>query len=159
MRRTGHFYGRTHASSGMVRARIAHFNPSLTLMDFPQELNYTQDHEWLRISEQPDICTVGITEFAQSELGDIVYIEVDEMDNELNREDPFGTVEAVKTVAELFMPVSGTVVEMNDSLRDNPELVNNDPYGEGWLIRIKMSDLSEVSELLSAAAYSEMVAS
>ncbi len=128
-------------------------------MDFPQELNYTQDHEWLRISEQPDICTVGITEFAQSELGDIVYIEVDEMDNELNREDPFGTVEAVKTVAELFMPVSGTVVEMNDSLRDNPELVNNDPYGEGWLIRIKMSDLSEVSELLSAAAYSEMVAS
>lgn len=127
-------------------------------MDFPQELYYTQDHEWLRISEDSDVCTVGITEFAQSELGDIVYLEVDELDNELNREDPFGTVEAVKTVAELFMPVSGTVIEMNESLDDNPELVNNDPYKEGWLIKIKMADLSEVSELLSADAYSEMVA-
>ena len=127
-------------------------------MDFPQELYYTQDHEWLLISEHSDVCTVGITEFAQAELGDIVYVEVDELDNELNREDLFGTVEAVKTVAELFMPVSGTVIEMNESLDDNPELVNNDPYGEGWLIKIKMSDLSEVSELLSTDAYSEMVA-
>lgn len=142
----------------MVRDQIAHFNLSSTLMDFPQELYYTQDHEWLRISEDSDVCTVGITEFAQSELGDIVYVEVDELDNELNREDPFGTVEAVKTVAELFMPVSGTVIEMNESLDDNPELVNNDPYNEGWLIKIKMADLSEVSELLSADAYSEMVA-
>ncbi len=142
----------------MVRDQIAHFNLSSTLMDFPQELYYTQDHEWLRISEDSDVCTLGITEFAQSELGDIVYVEVDELDNELNREDPFGTVEAVKTVAELFMPVSGTVIEMNESLDDNPELVNNDPYNKGWLIKIKMADLSEVSELLSADAYSEMVA-
>jgi len=127
-------------------------------MDFPQELYYTQDHEWLRFSEKTDVCTIGITEFAQSELGDIVYVEVDELENDLKVDDPFGTVEAVKTVAELFMPVSGKVIEVNELLDDNPELVNNDPYGEGWLIRISMSEPSEVSAMLSADAYAEMVA-
>jgi len=127
-------------------------------MDFPQELYYTQDHEWLRFSENTDVCTIGITEFAQSELGDIVYVEVDELENDLKVDDPFGTVEAVKTVAELFMPVSGKVIEVNELLDDNPELVNNDPYGEGWLIRISMSEPSEVSAMLSADAYAEMVA-
>jgi len=127
-------------------------------MDFPQDLYYTKDHEWLRVSDGSSDCTVGITEFAQSELGDIVYVEVDEMDTELAREQAFGTVEAVKTVAELFMPVSGTVVELNPQLEDNPELVNTDPYGQGWLIKMKMSDPDDVSKLLSSAEYAEMVA-
>jgi len=127
-------------------------------MNFPTDLYYTRDHEWLRVSEDSDICTVGITEFAQSELGDIVFVEVDEMDAELAREEAFGTVEAVKTVAELFMPVSGSVVEMNPALEENPDLVNDDPYGEGWLIRIRISDRDELGNLLSAEAYTDMVA-
>ena len=127
-------------------------------MEFPKDLYYTQDHEWLRTEDTSDVCTVGITEFAQSELGDIVYIEVDEMDNDLPKEDVFGTIEAVKTVAELFMPVSGTVLEMNELLEDSPELANEDPYGSGWLIKIKMSDPSEISDLLSADDYAEIVA-
>ena len=127
-------------------------------MEFQQDLFYTKDHEWLRVAEGSDECTVGITEFAQSELGDIVYVEVDEMHTNLDKEDAFGTVEAVKTVAELFMPVSGTVVELNEALEDNPELVNSDPYGRGWLIKIKMAEPSEVSGLLSASDYADMVA-
>ena len=127
-------------------------------MEFPQDLYYTQDHEWLRTEDSSDVCTVGITEFAQSELGDIVYIEVDEMDNDLPKEDVFGTIEAVKTVAELFMPVSGTVLEMNELLEDSPELANEDPYDAGWLIKIKISDPSEISDLLSADDYAEIVA-
>jgi glycine cleavage system H protein len=127
-------------------------------MEFPQDLYYTKDHEWLRVEPGADVCKVGITEFAQSELGDIVYVEVDEMDSELSREDAFGTVEAVKTVAELFMPVSGTVIELNAELENTPELVNDDPYGEGWLIKIKLSNPDEVSDLMSASDYSDMVA-
>ena len=128
-------------------------------MELPQDLYYTKDHEWLRVSDDSDECTVGITEFAQSELGDIVYVEVDEMDSELKQDEPFGTVEAVKTVAELFMPVSGIVFELNEALEDTPELVNNEPYGAGWLIKIKLTDRSEVENLMPASAYSEMVAS
>ncbi len=111
------------------------------------------------MDEASGTCRVGVTDFAQSELGDIVFVEIDELGNELARNDPFGTVEAVKTVAELFMPVSGTVQEMNEVLEDNPELVNDDPYGEGWIISISMSNPSEVDGLLSSEAYSQMVGS
>ncbi len=122
-------------------------------MEFPQDLYYTKDHEWLRIDKDAGTCTIGITEFAQSELGDIVFVEIDELDSDLNKDDPFGTVEAVKTVAELFMPVSGKVQEMNEALEENPELLNGDPYGDGWIIKVIMSDTSEISQLLSAEDY------
>ena len=128
-------------------------------MEFPQDLLYTEDHEWLRVDESAGTCHVGVTDFAQSELGDIVFVEIDELDSDLSQNDPFGTVEAVKTVAELFMPVSGTVAEMNEALEDNPELVNDDPYGDGWIIKINMSDQSELSGLLSVEAYTEKVGS
>ncbi|MCH8121523.1 MAG: glycine cleavage system protein GcvH [Bacteroidetes bacterium] len=128
-------------------------------MEFPSDLYYTQDHEWLRYDQETETCMVGITEFAQSELGDIVFVEIDELDNDLAKDDPFGTVEAVKTVAELFMPVSGTVQEMNESLEDSPELLNNDPYGEGWIIMIKLSDPSEISQLLSVDEYAAVAGS
>ncbi len=128
-------------------------------MEFPSDLYYTQDHEWLRYNQETETCMVGITEFAQSELGDIVFVEIDELDNDLAKDDPFGTVEAVKTVAELFMPVSGTVQEMNESLEDSPELLNDDPYGEGWIIKIKLSDPSEISQLLSVDEYSAVAGS
>ncbi len=128
-------------------------------MEFPSDLYYTQDHEWLRYDQETETCMVGITEFAQSELGDIVFVEIDELDNDLAKDDPFGTVEAVKTVAELFMPVSGTVQEMNESLEDSPELLNNDPYGEGWIIKIKLSDPSEISQLLSVDEYAAVTGS
>lgn len=128
-------------------------------MEFPSDLYYTQNHEWLRYDQETETCMVGITEFAQSELGDIVFVEIDELDNDLAKDDPFGTVEAVKTVAELFMPVSGTVQEMNESLEDSPELLNNDPYGEGWIIKIKLSDPSEISQLLSVDEYAAVAGS
>ncbi|MCZ6758514.1 MAG: glycine cleavage system protein GcvH [Bacteroidetes bacterium] len=128
-------------------------------MEFPSDLYYTQDHEWLRYDQETETCMVGITEFAQSELGDIVFVEIDELDNDLAKDAPFGTVEAVKTVAELFMPVSGTVQEMNESLEDSPELLNDDPYGEGWIIKIKLSDPSEISQLLSVDEYSAVAGS
>ncbi len=128
-------------------------------MELPQDLYYTQDHEWLRFDEDAGSCTVGITEFAQSELGDIVFVEIDELDTDLRKDDPFGTVEAVKTVAELLMPVSGTVQEMNEALEENPELLNDDPYGDGWIIKIEMSDPSEISQLLSAEEYSDVTGS
>lgn len=125
-------------------------------MKFPVELRYTKDHEWVRVSDD-GTATVGITDFAQSELGDIVYVDVDTVGKEVDKDDVFGTVEAVKTVSELFMPVSGTVLEVNEDLEGNPELVNDDPYGKGWMIRIRLSDAADVDALLSASAYSEMV--
>ena len=121
----------------------------------PKELKYTKDHEWIILDG--DIATVGITDFAQSELGDIVYIEVDTLDSEINSNDVFGTVEAVKTVSDLFMPVSGEVIEYNQSLNDNPELINSDPYGKGWIIKIKVSDIHELTSLLDSEAYKELV--
>ncbi len=127
-------------------------------MDFPQDLYYTRDHEWVRVAEDSQTAVVGITDFAQSELGDIVYVEIDALDSEVDQHEVFGTVEAVKTVSELFMPLSGTVTEFNEELEDSPEQVNDDPYGEGWIIRISMSDPSQVSGLLSADAYAEMIA-
>lgn len=124
-------------------------------MNIPSELKYTKDHEWIKIDG--DIATVGITDFAQSELGDIVYVDVDTLDETLENEEVFGSVEAVKTVSDLFMPLAGEVVEFNEALEDEPELVNKDPYGEGWMIKIKLSDASEIESLLDAEAYTNLI--
>ncbi len=124
-------------------------------MNIPSELKYTKDHEWIKVDG--DVATVGITDFAQGELGDIVYVEVETVDETLEKEEVFGTVEAVKTVSDLFLPVSGEIIEFNESLEEEPEKVNEDPYGAGWMIRIRMSDPSELEELLDADAYREVV--
>ena len=124
-------------------------------MNVPKDLKYTNDHEWVKV--EGDIATVGITDFAQGELGDIVYVEVDTLDEELEREEVFGTVEAVKTVSDLFMPISGEVIEFNESLETNPEKVNEDPYEEGWMIKIKISNPSDIDELLSSEDYSNTI--
>ena len=124
-------------------------------MEFPDDLNYTEDHEWLSVDG--NTATVGITDFAQSELGDIVFVETEFEGTELDQGDVFGTVEAVKTVSELFMPVSGTIVDVNDDLQSAPEKVNDEPYGGGWMIRIEMSDESELDELMDADVYADTV--
>ncbi|RIV35448.1 glycine cleavage system protein GcvH [Flagellimonas lutimaris] len=124
-------------------------------MNIPSELKYTKDHEWVKIDG--DIATVGITDFAQSELGDIVYVEVETLDETLDKEEVFGTVEAVKTVSDLFLPLSGEIVEFNESLEDEPEKVNSDPYGDGWMIKIKMSEASEADDLMSAEDYKALI--
>lgn len=124
-------------------------------MNIPAQLKYTKDHEWISIDG--DVATVGITDFAQSELGDIVYVEVETVDETLEIDEIFGTVEAVKTVSDLFLPLSGEIIEFNSVLEDEPEKVNTDPYGEGWMIKIKISDLSQVDNLLSADAYKEVI--
>ena len=123
-------------------------------MEIRENLKYTKDHEWISIDG--DIATVGITDFAQSELGDIVYVEVDTIDENLNKDDVFGTVEAVKTVSDLFLPVSGEILEFNESLNDNPELINESPYDEGWIIKMKVENLDQLSELLDSKSYSEI---
>ena len=120
-------------------------------MNVPKELKYTKDHEWLSLDGE--VATVGVTDFAQSELGDIVYVEVETLDETLDKEEVFGTVEAVKTVSDLFMPISGEVIEFNEKLETNPEVVNEDPYGEGWMIKIRVSDENELNELLSSDEY------
>lgn len=124
-------------------------------MNIPSELKYTRDHEWIRI--EGDVATVGITDFAQGELGDIVYVEVETLDETLAREEVFGTVEAVKTVSDLFLPLSGTIIAFNEALEDEPEKVNTDPYGEGWMVKLKFDNEEEVAELLSAADYKELI--
>ena len=124
-------------------------------MNTPDILHYTKDHEWISIED--GIATVGVTDFAQSELGDIVYVEVETLDEQIGISEVFGTVEAVKTVSDLFMPLSGTIIEFNESLEDEPEMVNEDPYGKGWMIKIKLDNPGEVSELLDAAAYKELI--
>jgi len=124
-------------------------------MNIPAELKYTKDHEWISI--EGDVATVGVTHFAQSELGDIVYVDVDTVDESIDRDEVFGSVEAVKTVSDLFMPLSGEVIELNASLEDEPELVNTDVYGDGWMIKIKISNESEISDLLDAKAYKELI--
>lgn len=124
-------------------------------MKIPKDLKYTNDHEWVKI--EGDVATVGITDFAQGELGDIVYVEVETVDETLEREEVFGTVEAVKTVSDLFSPLSGEIIEFNESLEDEPEKVNTDPYGEGWMVKIKFNDASEIDDLLSAEEYAEVV--
>jgi glycine cleavage system H protein len=123
-------------------------------MEIRENLKYTKDHEW--ISVDGDIATVGITDFAQSELGDIVYVEVDTIDESLNKDDVFGTVEAVKTVSDLFTPVSGEILEFNEALNDNPELINESPYDEGWIIKMKVEESNQLSELLDSKSYSEI---
>lgn len=124
-------------------------------MNIPSELKYTKDHEWVRI--EGDTATVGITDFAQGELGDIVYVEVETLDETLEKEEVFGTVEAVKTVSDLFLPLSGEIIAFNESLEDEPEKVNSDPYGEGWMIKIKFSNEAELEDLMSDTDYKELV--
>lgn len=124
-------------------------------MNVPENLKYTKDHEWVSIAG--DIATIGITHFAQGELGDIVYVEIETNGETLNHEEVFGTVEAVKTVSDLFMPVSGEIIEVNKGLEGHPELVNKDPYGEGWMIKVKISNPSEVSSLLDAKQYQSLI--
>jgi glycine cleavage system H protein len=124
-------------------------------MEIKSELKYTKDHEWISIDD--DQATIGITDYAQGELGDIVYVEIESIGDELNQEEIFGSVEAVKTVSDLFIPVSGEITEMNENLEDNPELINDDPYGEGWIIKMKISDASELDGLLSANDYKELI--
>ena len=125
-------------------------------MSIPNELRYTKDHEWVRV--EGDTATIGITEYAQGELGDIVYIEVETVDDNLAKEEVFGTIEAVKTVSDLFMPISGEVVEFNEALESTPESVNNDPYGDGWLIKIKFSEAAELDALMTAEDYEQSIA-
>ena len=124
-------------------------------MNTPSNLKYTKDHEW--VSVDGDIATVGITDFAQSELGDIVYVEVETLDETLDKDEVFGTVEAVKTVSDLFIPLSGEVIEFNESLESEPEKVNSDAYGEGWMIKIKISNPEEINQLLDAESYKELI--
>ncbi|WP_278034808.1 glycine cleavage system protein GcvH [Flavobacterium nitratireducens] len=124
-------------------------------MSIPANLKYTKDHEWVSI--EGDVATVGITHFAQKELGDIVYVEVETLDQTLDKDEVFGTVEAVKTVSDLFLPLSGEIIEFNTGLEDAPELVNSDPYGDGWMIKVKISDASEIDSLLSSEAYQELI--
>ena len=124
-------------------------------MSIPANLKYTKDHEW--VSLEGDIATVGITHFAQKELGDIVYVEVETLDQILEKDEVFGTVEAVKTVSDLFLPLSGEIIEFNEALESNPEIVNSDPYGEGWMIKIKISNSAEIDSLLSSESYKELI--
>lgn len=124
-------------------------------MNFPSELKYTKDHEWIRI--EGNIATIGITEFAQRELGDIVYVDINTVGKEVTQEEVFGTVEAVKTVSDLFMPVTGTVKEVNGKLDANPELVNQDPYGDGWMVKVEIADAAQVDGLLSADDYKSQI--
>lgn len=124
-------------------------------MNIPAELKYTKDHEWVKI--EGDIATVGITEFAQSELGDIVYVEIETVGETIAQEEIFGSIEAVKTVSDLFMPISGEILELNEELDGNPELVNSDPYGAGWMVKVKISDVSEIENLLDSEAYKALV--
>ena len=124
-------------------------------MNIPSNLKYTKDHEWVLV--EGDIVTIGITDFAQGELGDIVYVEVETEGETLDKEEVFGSVEAVKTVSDLFMPVAGEITEVHSELESNPELVNSDPYGKGWMVKAKISDSSELDELLDATAYADLV--
>ena len=125
-------------------------------MNTPKDLRYTKDHEWVRL--EGDVAVIGITDYAQGELGDIVFVEVETEGEELDAEEVFGTVEAVKTVSDLFMPVAGEVIEVNEAIADDPALVNSDPYGEGWMIKIKLTDAGSVAELLDAEAYEALIA-
>ena len=127
----------------------------LTTMNIPAELKYTKDHEWVKI--EGDTATVGITDFAQKELGDIVYVEVETLDQTLGKDEVFGTVEAVKTVSDLFLPLSGEIIAFNDSLESKPETVNSDAYGDGWMVKVKFSNPAEIEELLSSEQYKELI--
>jgi glycine cleavage system H protein len=125
-------------------------------MNFPADLKYTKDHEWIKLNDD-NTATIGITDFAQGELGDIVFVDINTVGKELSAEEVFGTIEAVKTVSDLFMPVAGKVIAVNEALNKNPELVNNDPYGEGWMVKIELSNPGEINSLADADAYEKMV--
>ena len=141
----------------LISVKSINFDKNLKTgnMKIPAELKYTEDHEWIRVER--DSAIVGITDFAQGELGDVVFVEIETEGEELDKGETFGTVEAVKTVSDLFMPVDGVVSEVNEALADEPELVNKDPYGKGWMIKIKISDQSELENLLSAEDYKKMI--
>lgn len=124
-------------------------------MNIPSDLKYTKDHEWIKFDQ--NVATIGITDFAQGELGDIVYVEIETLNDKLNTEEVFGSVEAVKTVSDLFMPVSGEIIEINEALEDNPEIVNEDPYGEGWMVKVKCNNPIKSENLLDAEAYKALV--
>jgi len=124
-------------------------------MNIPSNLKYTKDHEWVLV--EGDVATIGITDFAQKELGDIVYVEVETLDQTLNQDEVFGTVEAVKTVSDLFLPLSGEIIEFNDALESDPEKVNSDPYGDGWMVKVRFSDAAEIETLLSSEAYKALI--
>ena len=126
-------------------------------MNIPEELRYTEEHEWVKLDG--NVATLGITDFDQSELGDILYLEIDTLDDEINSNDVFGTVEAVKTVSDLFMPVKGKIIDVNSSLEDNPEAVNDDPYGEGWIIKIEVSNPSDIDALMNSEEYKNLIGS
>lgn len=128
---------------------------TISNMKVPENLKYTKDHEWLRVEGSTGY--VGVTDFAQGELGDIVFIEIETLGETLKRDEVFGTIEAVKTVSDMFMPVSGEILEINPALEDSPDLVNKDPYGKGWMVKIKISDASEIKELLTAEKYKELL--
>ena len=124
-------------------------------MNIPADLKYTKDHEWVKI--EGNTATIGVTDFAQGELGDIVYVDVDTLDDTVDKDDVFGSVEAVKTASDLFMPLTGEVIEFNEGLEDDPEIVNKDPYGKGWMIKILFTDNSQIEDLLDAQAYQELI--
>jgi len=124
-------------------------------MNIPADLKYTKDHEWIKVDG--DIATIGVTDFAQGELGDIVYVEIETVGESLAQEEVFGSIEAVKTVSDLFMPISGEVTELNEEIESNPEIVNSDPYGKGWMIKVKISDTSELDNLLSSTDYGDLI--
>ena len=124
-------------------------------MEIKSELKYTKDHEWVRIDDK--IATVGITDYAQSELGDIVYVEVETLDENLKKEEVFGSVEAVKTVSDLFLPISGKIIEINSNIEDNPEIINEDPYGDGWIVKMEIDDLGEAEDLLDSESYKNLL--
>ena len=124
-------------------------------MNFPEELKYTKDHEWVKL--EGDVAVIGVTDFAQTELGDIVYIEVDTVGETIDAEEVFGTIEAVKTVSDLFLPVNGEIIEFNEDLEDSPEKVNEDPYNEGWIVKVKVNDVAAVEGLLSAEEYKALI--
>jgi glycine cleavage system H protein len=124
-------------------------------MNIPEKLLYTEDHEWVNLDG--DVATVGITDFAQKELGDIVFVEVETIDEDLDKGESFGTIEAVKTVSDLFMPIGGTVIEFNENLESDPEVINKDPYGDGWIVKIKIADKSELDDLFDHVAYSKNI--
>jgi glycine cleavage system H protein len=153
-----YFFRRTAKNTAFVchyQWFSSYLQPKSIQMNFPSNLRYTKDHEWIKVDG--DIATIGITDYAQKELGDIVYVEVETIGKPLTAGAVFGTVEAVKTVSDLFLPVSGTITELNPSLANAPELVNNDPYGEGWMVKMKLDNASDVNELLDASAYEAVV--
>lgn len=140
----------------LIFGRFLHlYKLKFLIMSFPDNLRYTKDHEWIRL--EGTTATIGVTDFAQKELGDIVYVEIETIGKSLQAETVFGTVEAVKTVSDLFLPVAGTITELNPALSDSPELVNSDPYGEGWMIKMKVDNPGEVEKLMDASAYKDMV--